>query len=166
MHHNAMEPPQGTEQDQTRGGRLAPGLYVVATPIGNLRDITLRALEVLRAADLVLCEDTRVTRKLLERHHLSPKLLAYHDHNAASVRPRALAELEKGSAVALVSDGGETGSGVIVTPQGLILTAAHVVGGDEIMRVVFKDSGFKDAVVITIALQTLKRFGIEDIKSL
>lgn len=120
-----MEPPQGTKQDQTRDRGLAPGLYVVATPIGNLRDITLRALDVLRTADLVLCEDTRVTRKLLERHQLSPKLLAYHDHNAASVRPRVLAELEKGSAVALVSDAGTP----LVSDPGFKLVEAAIAAG-------------------------------------
>lgn len=86
--------------------RLAPGLYVVATPIGHLSDITLRALATLKAADLVLCEDTRVTRKLLDRYSLAPKLLAYHDHNAASVRPKILRELAGGAAIALVSDAG------------------------------------------------------------
>ena len=112
MHHSAMDDRRSSKAAEVRpdstanAARLAPGLYVVATPIGNLRDITLRALEVLRDANLVLCEDTRVTLKLLERHNLSPKLLAYHDHNAASVRPRVLAELEKGAAVALVSDAG------------------------------------------------------------
>lgn len=90
----------------TESVRLEPGLYVVATPIGNLRDITLRALEVLGSAGLVLCEDTRVTKKLLDRYNLSPRLLAYHDHNAASVRPRVIEELSKGSAIALVSDAG------------------------------------------------------------
>lgn len=120
-----MEQAQGTDQDQTRDRRLAPGLYVVATPIGNLRDITLRALDVLRGADLVLCEDTRVTRKLLERHQLSPKLLAYHDHNAASVRPRVLAELEKGSVVALVSDAGTP----LVSDPGFKLVEAAIAAG-------------------------------------
>lgn len=86
--------------------RLAPGLYVVATPIGHLSDITLRALATLKAADLVLCEDTRVTRKLFDRYSLAPKLLAYHDHNAASVRPKILRALAEGAAVALVSDAG------------------------------------------------------------
>jgi 16S rRNA (cytidine1402-2'-O)-methyltransferase len=86
--------------------RLAPGLYVVATPIGNLGDVTLRALATLKSADLVLCEDTRVTHKLLDRYGLRPKLLAYHDHNAASVRPKILRELQAGGAVALVSDAG------------------------------------------------------------
>jgi 16S rRNA (cytidine1402-2'-O)-methyltransferase len=85
---------------------LAPGLYVVATPIGHLGDVTLRALATLKSADLVLCEDTRVTRRLLDHYGLKPKLLAYHDHNAASVRPKILAKLREGAAVALVSDAG------------------------------------------------------------
>lgn len=85
---------------------LAAGLYVVATPIGHLGDVTLRALATLNSADLVLCEDTRVTRKLLDRYGLAPKLLAYHEHNAASVRPKILQELKTGRAVALVSDAG------------------------------------------------------------
>lgn len=86
--------------------RAAPGLHVVATPIGHLGDVTLKALSVLARADLVLCEDTRVTRRLLERYHLTPRLLSYHDHNAAQRRPRVLARLAAGEAVALVSDAG------------------------------------------------------------
>jgi 16S rRNA (cytidine1402-2'-O)-methyltransferase len=85
---------------------LEPGLYLVATPIGNLRDITLRALETLAAADLIACEDTRVTHKLLERYGISTPLTPYHDHNAAQARPKLLARLKDGAAVALVSDAG------------------------------------------------------------
>ena len=85
---------------------LAPGLYVVATPIGNLRDITLRALDVLAAADLVLAEDTRVTGKLLSAYGLSAKLERYDEHGAGRTRPRALAALADGRRVALVSDAG------------------------------------------------------------
>ena len=85
---------------------LAPGLYVVATPIGNLRDITLRALDVLAAADLVLAEDTRVTGKLLAAFGLSAKLERYDEHAAARVRPKVLAALAEGRRVALVSDAG------------------------------------------------------------
>src|SRR3954469_22598800 len=82
------------------------GLTVVATPIGNLRDITLRALEILASADLVACEDTRVTRKLFDHYGLSAPLIAYHDHNAETVRPKILERLAAGEAVALVSDAG------------------------------------------------------------
>jgi len=85
---------------------LAPGLYVVATPIGNLRDITLRALDVLAAADLVLAEDTRVAAKLLAAYGLSAKLERYDEHAAERSRPRALAALAEGQRVALVSDAG------------------------------------------------------------
>ena len=85
---------------------LAPGLYVVATPIGNLRDITLRALDVLAAADLVLAEDTRVTGKLLAAYGISAKLERHDEHAAARARPKALAALAQGGRVALVSDAG------------------------------------------------------------
>src|SRR4051794_16915329 len=85
---------------------LAPGLYVVATPIGNLRDITLRALDVLAGAELVLAEDTRVTGKLLAAYGLSAKLERYDEHGAERTRPRALAALAQGGRVALVSDAG------------------------------------------------------------
>jgi 16S rRNA (cytidine1402-2'-O)-methyltransferase len=85
---------------------LAPGLYVVATPIGNLRDITLRALDVLHAADLVLAEDTRVTGKLLSAYRISAKLERYDEHVAERARPRALGVLAQGGRVALVSDAG------------------------------------------------------------
>src|ERR1700704_2217179 len=85
---------------------LAAGLHLVATPIGNLRDITVRALEVLAAAELIACEDPRVTRKLLDHYAIATALTPYHDHNAAEARPKLLARLASGAAVALVSDAG------------------------------------------------------------
>ncbi|MDF2901812.1 MAG: tetrapyrrole methylase family protein [Phenylobacterium sp.] len=85
---------------------LAPGLYIVATPIGNLRDITLRALDVLSAADLVLAEDTRVAAKLLTAYGLSKKLERYDEHTAERGGVKALAVLAEGGRVALVSDAG------------------------------------------------------------
>jgi 16S rRNA (cytidine1402-2'-O)-methyltransferase len=85
---------------------LAAGLHVVATPIGNLRDISLRALETLAAADLIACEDTRVTRKLTDHYGITTPLTPYHEHNAGVVRPKLLARLAAGAAVALVSDAG------------------------------------------------------------
>jgi len=85
---------------------LAPGLYVVATPIGNLRDITLRALDVLAAADLVMAEDTRVAGKLLSAYGLSAKLERYDEHGAERARPKAMAALAEGKRVALISDAG------------------------------------------------------------
>ncbi|MBX3534896.1 MAG: 16S rRNA (cytidine(1402)-2'-O)-methyltransferase [Xanthobacteraceae bacterium] len=128
---HSSKTPEARSAAPVQTPQLAPGLYVVATPIGNLRDITLRALEVLRAADLVLCEDTRVTHKLLERHQLSPKLAAYHDHNAASVRPRVLAELAKGSAIALVSDAGTP----LVSDPGFKLVEAAIDAGHRVFPI-------------------------------
>jgi 16S rRNA (cytidine1402-2'-O)-methyltransferase len=85
---------------------LAPGLYLVATPIGNLGDITLRALETLAAADVIACEDTRVTRRLTEHYGIATPLTPYHEHNAAEARPKLLARLAVGGTIALVSDAG------------------------------------------------------------
>lgn len=85
---------------------LLPGLHVVATPIGNLQDITLRALTTLAAADLIVCEDTRVTSRLTNHYGISAQLLAYNDHNAPRVRPQILERLTSGQGVALVSDAG------------------------------------------------------------
>lgn len=86
--------------------RLEPALYIVSTPIGNLGDITVRALETLAAAAFIACEDTRVTGKLTQRFGLKPPLMPYHEHNAEKQRPKILATLERGEAVALVSDAG------------------------------------------------------------
>ncbi|CAA7613483.1 putative methyltransferase [Candidatus Terasakiella magnetica] len=89
-----------------RGSKPAPGLYLVSTPIGNLRDITLRALDVLSQADLVACEDTRMTGKLFQLLGLSAPLSPYHDHNAERARPALMARLAAGEVIALVSDAG------------------------------------------------------------
>ncbi|HMC47291.1 MAG TPA: 16S rRNA (cytidine(1402)-2'-O)-methyltransferase [Caballeronia sp.] len=83
-----------------------PGLYLVATPIGNLGDITLRALETLAGVDIIACEDTRVSRRLTERFGISASLTPYHEHNAAVARPKILDRLAQGGSVALVSDAG------------------------------------------------------------
>jgi 16S rRNA (cytidine1402-2'-O)-methyltransferase len=104
---------------------LAPGLYIVATPIGNLGDITLRALEVLAAADLVACEDTRVTRKLLDRYGIAVPLSPYHDHNATAARPKLLAGLDAGQTIALVSD---AGTPLVSDPGYKLVRAAHEAG--------------------------------------
>lgn len=133
-----------SKPDGLRDG-LQPGLYLVATPIGNLRDITLRALDVLAAADVVACEDSRVTRKLLNAHAIEAKLTAYHDHNAAAVRPRLLNALAEGGRVALVSDAGtplisdpgyklvraaqDQGTAVIPVPGPSSVTAAIAAAG-------------------------------------
>src|SRR6266850_7867992 len=111
-------PPEKTQSDRKAArsylldGRpvaaraLAPGLYLVATPIGNLGDVTLRALETLAAVDLIACEDTRITARLLERYGIRTPLTPYHDHNAAAARPKLVRRMADGAAVALVSDAG------------------------------------------------------------
>lgn len=83
-----------------------PGLYIVATPIGNLRDITLRALDVLKLADAVLCEDTRVSGKLMSHFGIKSELISYHDHNGEFRRPQILRMLAEGKRLALISDAG------------------------------------------------------------
>jgi 16S rRNA (cytidine1402-2'-O)-methyltransferase len=108
---------------------LNSGLYVTATPIGNLRDITLRALDALGACDLILCEDTRVTRKLLDAYGIKKPLMAYHDHNAARIRPRVLARLEEGERICLVSDAGTP----LIADPGYRLVAACASRGIAVM---------------------------------
>ncbi|MDD3445051.1 MAG: 16S rRNA (cytidine(1402)-2'-O)-methyltransferase [Zavarzinia sp.] len=97
----------------------------MATPIGNARDITLRALDTLRGADLILCEDTRVTARLMRIHGLHKPLMPYHDHNAAKMRPEILARLAQGAVIALVSDAGTP----LVSDPGYKLVAAAVEAG-------------------------------------
>lgn len=92
--------------DGGKDAGLAPGLYIVATPIGNARDVSLRALDVLRAADRIVCEDTRVSAKILAIHGIRTRCVVYHDHNATKVRPQILKVLQDGEAVALISDAG------------------------------------------------------------
>ncbi len=104
---------------------MPPGLYLVATPIGNLGDITLRALQTLAGCTWVYCEDTRVTGKLLERYGIRTPMRNYHEHNAAKVRPDIVAAIEKGAAVALVSDAGTP----LISDPGFKLVAACVDGG-------------------------------------
>jgi 16S rRNA (cytidine1402-2'-O)-methyltransferase len=103
----------------------APGLHLVATPIGNLGDITLRALRVLGQGDAVYCEDTRLTRRLMERYGLTTRLHAYHDHNAEKVRPAILARLAAGETIALVSDAGTP----LVSDPGYKLVRAAIDAG-------------------------------------
>ena len=129
-----------------------PGLHLVATPIGNLGDITLRALETLAGVDLIACEDTRITRRLTERYAISAQLTPYHEHNAAAARPKILQRLAQGAAIALVSDAGTplisdpgfklvreacaAGYAVIAVP-GAIIGADGALGGGAADRPVF-----------------------------
>jgi 16S rRNA (cytidine1402-2'-O)-methyltransferase len=100
-------------------------LAVCATPIGNLDDVTLRVLEELRAADVVLCEDTRHTRVLLDRHEISARLLSYHEHNEAKRTAELLPRLHQGERMALVSDAGLPG----ISDPGARLVAAALEAG-------------------------------------
>src|SRR3984893_18474190 len=88
---------------------LTPGLYLVATPIGNLEDITLRAVRVLKEADLIACEDTRRTQKLLNHYGISTRTVSYHEHNEMTRAPELVLDLECGARVALVTDAGMPG---------------------------------------------------------
>ena len=106
-------PAADSGQDEAASSRLfridpdlAPGLYVVSTPIGNLRDITLRALDILASVDAVCAEDTRVAAKLLNAFGVSARLRPYHDHNGAQARPGLLNDLQTGARIALISDAG------------------------------------------------------------
>src|SRR5690606_26927057 len=122
-----------------------PALYLVATPIGNLADVTVRALETLAAADILACEDTRVTRTLLARYGISRRATAYHEHNAAQAGPKLTEAVMTGKSVVLVSDAGtplvsdpgyrlvesviEAGGAVVPIPGPSALLAALTVSG-------------------------------------
>jgi 16S rRNA (cytidine1402-2'-O)-methyltransferase len=100
-----LKPLAATGKSQDHGD-LTAGLYVLATPIGNARDISLRALDILKACHVIAAEDTRVTSKLLAIHGVQKPLIPYNDHNGQQMRPKILARLERGEAVVLVSDAG------------------------------------------------------------
>ena len=107
-----------------------PGLHIVSTPIGNLADITLRALAVLSRAHVIACEDTRVTGKLKSTFGLTAPLFPYHEHNAAKATPRLIERLEKGQIVALVSDAGTP----LVSDPGYRLVGAAIEAGGSTLR--------------------------------
>jgi 16S rRNA (cytidine1402-2'-O)-methyltransferase len=107
--------------------RSAPGLHLVATPIGHLGDITLRALETLAGVDVIACEDTRISRRLTERYAISAELTPYHEHNAAQARPKILQKLAQGASVALVSD---AGTPLVSDPGYKLVRAAREQGAD------------------------------------
>jgi 16S rRNA (cytidine1402-2'-O)-methyltransferase len=115
-----------TDQEREDGEKpLAPGLYLVATPIGNLEDITLRALRILRSVDRIACEDTRQTQKLLNHFGIRTPTVSYHMHNEAGRAVELTAELKAGGRIAVVSDAGTPG---IADPGGQIAVAAIAAG--------------------------------------
>ena len=99
----------GERSTEARGGTLTPGLYLVATPIGNLEDITLRAVRVLKESDVIACEDTRQTQKLLSHYGITTRTTSYHDHNELTRASELILELEQGARIALVTDAGMPG---------------------------------------------------------
>jgi len=121
-------PSQHLTGEELQSISLKAGLYVVATPIGNLRDITLRALDTLRAADIILAEDTRQTRKILDAYDIRTSLTPYHDHNAAKRVPGVIKDLEAGKIIALVSDAGTP----LVSDPGFKLVRAAVEAGIDV----------------------------------
>ena len=127
----ALQYLSGESLAQETAAPLAPGLYIVSTPIGNLRDITLRALDVLQAAEHILAEDTRQTRKLCEVYSISSPLSAYHDHNAAARVPDLIERLKAGAKIALVSDAGTP----LVSDPGFRLVRAAVEAGIDVWPV-------------------------------
>ena len=131
-----MSAADGPTRTKDGGGSapLAPGLWLVSTPIGAARDITLRALDVLGAAEVLAAEDTRSLRHLMQIHGLSPgarPLLAYHDHNGARMRPRLLAALAEGRSVAYASEAGTP----LVADPGYQLVRAAVAAGHPVHAV-------------------------------
>lgn len=110
---------------------IEPGLHVVATPIGNLGDITLRALATLAAADMIACEDTRITSRLTRHYGIDTRLITYHEHNAARQRPYILRALEGGGSVALVSDAGTP----LLSDPGYRLVTETIAAGHRIVPI-------------------------------
>jgi 16S rRNA (cytidine1402-2'-O)-methyltransferase len=115
------------EHEKSSDKTLAPGLYLVATPIGNLEDITLRALRVLRGVDRIACEDTRQTQKLLNHFEIHTPTVSYHMHNEVARTDELTTELKLGARIAVVSDAGTPG---IADPGGQIAVAAIAAGID------------------------------------
>lgn len=127
----STETPETDPNRHAAIGQLPPGLYLVATPIGNLGDLTFRARDVLAAAQVIACEDTRTTARLLRAHDIDTPTTAYHDHNAARARPGLLARLDRGEAVALVSDAGTP----LISDPGYKLVRAAVDAGHRVTPV-------------------------------
>lgn len=100
------EPHPNAASGKSKSGTLTSGLYLVATPIGNLEDITLRALRILKDASIIACEDTRTSATLLRHYGITTPTLSYHEHNGEQMRPKLLARLAEGQSIALISDAG------------------------------------------------------------
>lgn len=118
--------------------KTKPGLYIVATPIGNAQDITLRALDTLRSADVIVCEDTRVTSRLLAIHNISRPLMPYHEHNSKYTGPKIISRLKRGEIIALVSDAGtplisDPGFRLVQACSNEAIFVTHIPGASSIL---------------------------------
>jgi 16S rRNA (cytidine1402-2'-O)-methyltransferase len=135
MKHPSSNAGENERRDRTEPHASSPSsraaLYIVSTPIGNLRDITLRALDILASVNKIYAEDTRVARKLLDAHGLKAKPAAYHDHSAETVREDIVAALGRGESVALISDAGTP----LVSDPGYKLTRAVIDAGHRIVPI-------------------------------
>lgn len=133
--NNPSQDPEEIARDRIGARESSPppetGLYVVATPIGNLRDITLRALDILGGVNRVFAEDTRVARKLMDAYGLKPRLAAYHEHNAEAAREEILDALGRGESVALISDAGTP----LVSDPGFKLARAVIEAGHRVFPI-------------------------------
>jgi 16S rRNA (cytidine1402-2'-O)-methyltransferase len=158
-----MSPGKIVEQGKRDGGEekpLTPGLYIVATPIGNLEDITLRALRVLRAADVIACEDTRQTQKLLTHFGIvsenrGAKVVSYHEHNEAERAERLLAELSEGAVVALVSDAGMPG----ISDPGAVMVKAAIEAGVAVFPIPGANAGLTALVASGLDAEEFRFLG-------
>ncbi len=117
--------------DRARTHKAGPGLHIVSTPIGNLRDITLRALDILTSVDEILAEDTRMAQRLLTAYGISARVSAYHDHNGAARRPELVERLEAGASLALISDAGTP----LISDPGWKLVRDSIAAGVDIIPV-------------------------------
>jgi 16S rRNA (cytidine1402-2'-O)-methyltransferase len=140
---------------------LAPGLYLVATPIGNLEDITLRALRVLRSADRIACEDTRQTRKLLDRYGITTPTISSHEHNEAERSRGLLEELVAGARIAVVSDAGTPG----ISDPGMVLARATIAAGVPVIPVPGANAALTALVASGLDTERFLFFGFPPAKS-
>lgn len=133
-----------------RARPLEPALYIVATPIGNLGDMTLRGIETLAAADVIACEDTRVSRVLLDRYGISRRPYAYHEHNAEMAGPKLIEALLAGKSVALVSDAGtplvsDPGGRLVPEAKAAGIRVVPIPGASSVLAALTASGLFKDA---------------------
>lgn len=157
-----------------RARPLEPALYIVATPIGNLGDMTIRGIETLAAADVIACEDTRVSRVLLERYGISRRPYAYHEHNAHHAGPKLIEALLAGKSVALVSDAGtplvsDPGGRLVPEAKAAGIRVVPIPGASSVLAALTASGLFKDSFYFAGFLsskQGQRRAKLESLKAL